>query len=105
MLQFLSQQLSAPVTNVRLADVRKYFISAFQICHQLGQKDQKEISIQISSEMQYIRITASLIQKENNNNKDNSTKKTTTNTTKDKMQQSEQEQYSTAFTLVHFIDG
>ena len=104
MLQFLSQQLSAPVTNVRLADVRKYFISAFQICHQLGQKDPKEISIQISSEMQYIRITASLIQKDNNN-KDNSTKKTTTNTTKDKMQQSEQEQYSTAFTLVHFIDG
>ena len=105
MLQFLSQQLSAPVTNVRLGDVRKYFISAFQICHQLGQKDPKEISIQISSEMQYIRITASLIQKENNNNKDNSTKKTTTNTTKDEMQQSEQEQYGIAFTLVHFIDG
>ena len=54
--------------------------------------------------MQYIRITASLIQKDNNN-KDNSTKKTTTNTTKDKMQQSEQKQYGIAFTLVNFIDG
>ena len=54
--------------------------------------------------MQYIRITASLIQKDNNN-KDNSTKKTTINTTKDKMQQTEQEQYSIAFTLVHFMNG